>query len=151
MAQRVGRVIAPLFHDRGTSRGWAVSSTPRPYFAPGKDSVPILQEVGWAPGPVRKGGKSRPNEFDPRTVQSVVSRYTNWATWPTFERVPEFKKGISIIKWRAYEAEGITVMKNNLTRERRLLIKKSSFISVRKIAKIESYIWVVLGFRPEVN
>jgi len=43
------------------------------------------------------------------------------------------------------------VMKNNLTRERRLLIKKSSFISVRKIAKIESYIWVVLGFRPEVN
>ena len=26
---------------------------------PGKDPVPILQEVGWAPGPVWRGGKSR--------------------------------------------------------------------------------------------
>ena len=37
-----------------------VSSTPRPYFTPGKDPVPIVQEAGWAPGPVWKGGKSRP-------------------------------------------------------------------------------------------
>ena len=30
--------------------GW---STPRPgCFSPGKDPVPILEEVGWAPGPV---------------------------------------------------------------------------------------------------
>jgi len=28
---------------------------------PGKDSVPISQETGWAPGPVWKGGKSRPH------------------------------------------------------------------------------------------
>ena len=27
---------------------------------PGKTRVPILQEAGWAPGPVWKGGKSRP-------------------------------------------------------------------------------------------
>jgi len=27
----------------------------------GKDPVPILQEAGWAPGPVWKGGKSRPH------------------------------------------------------------------------------------------
>jgi hypothetical protein len=26
---------------------------------PGKDPVPILQEAGWAPGPVWTGGKSR--------------------------------------------------------------------------------------------
>ena len=38
-----------------------VSSTPRPHFTPGKDPVPILQEAGWAPGPVRTGGKSRPH------------------------------------------------------------------------------------------
>jgi hypothetical protein len=38
-----------------------VSSTPRPHFTPGKDPVPILQEVGWAPGPVWTGGKSRPH------------------------------------------------------------------------------------------
>jgi len=60
MAQRVGRGIALLFHDRGTRRGWVVSSTPRPHFTPGKDPIPILQEIGWAPGPAWKGGKSRP-------------------------------------------------------------------------------------------
>ena len=61
VAQRVGRGIAPLFLDRGTIRGWVVSSTSRPHFTPGKDPVPILQEAGWAPGPVWKGGKSRPH------------------------------------------------------------------------------------------
>jgi len=60
VAQRVGRGIALLFHDRGPRRGWVVSSTPRPHFTPGKDPVPILQEAGWAPGPVWAGGKSRP-------------------------------------------------------------------------------------------
>jgi len=50
---------ALLFHDRGTRRGWVVSSTPRPHFTPGKDPVPFLQEAGWAPGPVGTGEKSR--------------------------------------------------------------------------------------------
>ena len=36
-----------------------VSSTPRPYFTPGKGPVPILQEAGWAPGPVWARGKPR--------------------------------------------------------------------------------------------
>jgi len=61
VVQRVGRGIALLFHDRGTRRGWVVSSTPRPHFNPGKDPVPILQEAGWVPGPVWTGGKSRPH------------------------------------------------------------------------------------------
>ena len=61
VAQGVGRGIALLFHDRGTRRGWVVSSTPRPHFTTGKPSVPILQEAGWTPGPVRTGGKSRPH------------------------------------------------------------------------------------------
>jgi hypothetical protein len=52
VAQRVGRGVALLFHDHGTRRGWGVSVTPRPYFTPGKDPVPIVQEAGWAPGPV---------------------------------------------------------------------------------------------------
>ena len=59
MAQRVGRGIALLFHDRGTRRGLVVSSTPRPHFTPGKDPVPFVQEAGWAPGLVWTGGKSR--------------------------------------------------------------------------------------------
>ena len=29
---------------------------------PGKDPVPIVQEAGWAPGPVWAGGKSRPHQ-----------------------------------------------------------------------------------------
>ena len=58
--QRVGRGIALLFHDRGTRKGCVVSSTPRPYFTPGKEPVHIVQEAVWAPGPVWTGGKSRP-------------------------------------------------------------------------------------------
>ena len=38
-----------------------VSITPRPHFTPGEDSVPILQEAGWAPEPVWTGGKFRPH------------------------------------------------------------------------------------------
>ena len=38
-----------------------VSSTPRPHFTLRKDPVPILQEAGWAPGPVWTGGKFRPH------------------------------------------------------------------------------------------
>jgi len=61
VAQRVGRYIPLFFHDRGTRTGWVVSNTPRPYFTPGKDPVPILQEAGSAPGPVWTGGKSSPH------------------------------------------------------------------------------------------
>jgi len=72
VAQRMGRGIAPLFHDRGTRRGWVVSSTPRPHFIPGKDPVPILQEAWWAPGPVWTGGKYRPHR------DSIPDRPAQW-------------------------------------------------------------------------
>jgi hypothetical protein len=42
----------------GTRRGWGVSVTPRPLFIPGKDSVPIVQEAGWAPRPVWTGAEN---------------------------------------------------------------------------------------------
>ena len=61
VARRVGRGIALLFHDCCTRRGWVVSSTPRLHFTTGKDPVPIVQEAGWAPGPVWTGWKSRPH------------------------------------------------------------------------------------------
>ena len=38
-----------------------VSNTPRPHFTPGKEPVSVLQEGGWAPGPVWTDGKSRPH------------------------------------------------------------------------------------------
>jgi len=51
---------------------------------PGKDPVPIVQEAGWASGPVWTGAENlAPPGFDPRTVQPVGSRYTDYATWPT--------------------------------------------------------------------
>ena len=86
VAQRVGRGIALLFHDHGSRRGWVVSSTPWPHFTPRKDPVPILQEAGWAPGLVWTGGKSRPHR-DSIPDHPAHSRYTDWATRPTFTTV----------------------------------------------------------------
>ena len=57
-AHRGSRSIAILFLDSGTRRGWGVSVTPRPHFTSGKDPVPIVQEAGWAPGPVWTGGEN---------------------------------------------------------------------------------------------
>ena len=75
LAQRVGRGTAQLFHDRGTRWGWVVSNTPRPLFTPRKEPVPIVQEAGWAPGPVWTGGKSLPqrDSIPDRPARSSVT------------------------------------------------------------------------------
>jgi hypothetical protein len=57
-AHKGSRAIALLFHDHGTRRWWGVSVTPQPLFTPGKDPVPIVQEAGWAPGPVWTGAEN---------------------------------------------------------------------------------------------
>jgi hypothetical protein len=50
--------------------GWSASHPGR--FTPGKDLVRIVQEAGWAPGPVCTCAKNlAPPGFDPRTVQSL--------------------------------------------------------------------------------
>ena len=59
-AHRGSRGIALPFLDHGTRRGWGVSVTPLPFFNPGRDPVPIVQEAGWAPGPVWAGKISCP-------------------------------------------------------------------------------------------
>ena len=54
----------------------------------GKDAVPIVQEAGWAPGPVWTGAENLappPPGFDPRTVQPVASRYTDWTIAAEFQ------------------------------------------------------------------
>ena len=56
-AHRGSRGIALPFHD-GTRKGWVVSVTPRPLSTPGKVPVPIVQEAGWAPGPVWTGAEN---------------------------------------------------------------------------------------------
>jgi len=82
VAQRVGRSIALLFHDCGTRMGWVVSSTSRPHFTPGKDPVPIVRRVV---GSQERSGRVEnivPTGIRSRTVQPVVSCYTDWATGP---------------------------------------------------------------------
>jgi hypothetical protein len=53
-----GLYSCALFLDLGTRRGWGVSVTPRPYFTPDKDPVPIVQEAVWTPGPVWIGAEN---------------------------------------------------------------------------------------------
>ena len=46
--------------------GDGVSVAPRPFFTPWKDPVPIVQEAGWAPGPVWTGAEN----FAPTGIRS---------------------------------------------------------------------------------
>ena len=99
VAQRLGRGIALLFHDRGTRRGWAVSSTPRPHFSPGKDPAPILQEAGWAPGPVWTDGKSRPPPRDSipdRPARSSVAIPTELPGPPQYDYIDKICNWLAI-------------------------------------------------------
>ena len=78
------RGIALPFKDHGIWREWGVRVTHRPLFTPGKDPVPIVQEAGWAPGPVWTGAEKLATPgLDPLIVQPVASRYTDYATRPT--------------------------------------------------------------------
>ena len=61
MAQRVGRGIALLLHDRGTRRGVSSQQHASAALYSREGPVPILQEAGWDPGPVWTGGKPRPH------------------------------------------------------------------------------------------
>jgi hypothetical protein len=69
--------IAQLFLNLGTRSGQHHAPA---VFTPGKGPVPIVQEAGWAPEPVWIGAENlAPPGFDPRTFQSVASRYTDYA------------------------------------------------------------------------
>ena len=81
VAQRVGRGIALLFHDRGTRRRWVFSSTPRPQFTPGKDPVPILQEAGWARGPSGRAENLVSTGIRSRAVQAVAQSLYRLSYW----------------------------------------------------------------------
>ena len=60
-----------------------VNATPRSLYSPERDSVPIVQEAGWAPGPVWTGAENLVSTgIRSRTVQPVASRYTDY-TIPT--------------------------------------------------------------------
>ena len=65
-AHGASRGTALPFHDHGTRREWVVSVTHRPLFIPGKETVTIVQEAGWAPGPVWTGAEN----LDPTGIRS---------------------------------------------------------------------------------
>ena len=44
------------------------------------DLVPIVQDAGWAQGPVWMGAENlAPLRFDPQTFQPILSLYTDYA------------------------------------------------------------------------
>ena len=130
-AHRGTRGIALLFLDHGTRRGWRVSVTPRPFFTPGKDPVPLYRRLG---GPQGQSGQVRkispPPGFDSLIVQPVASRYTVYATRPTiyYMRLTTLKSH-SIVYWNILQ---------NIEPETRS-------ISVSK------YLCVISGFSSEVG
>ena len=90
--QRGSRGIALPCHGHGTRRWWRVGVTPRTLFTPGKEPVPIVQKTGRAPGPVWTGAENlAPSGFHPRGIQPIVSRYTDYATRPTWQHIDSLR------------------------------------------------------------
>jgi len=85
VAQRVGRGIALLFHDRGTRRGEWPAARPGRTLPPGKTRYPFYRRLGGLQGRSGWAENVVPTAIRSRTVQPVVSRYTSCATRPTTE------------------------------------------------------------------
>ena len=49
---------------------------------PGKTRYPLYRRLGGPQGQSGRAEDLAPPGFDPRTIQSIVSHYTDWATWP---------------------------------------------------------------------
>ena len=79
-AHRGSRGVALPFHDHGTRRGEGSASRHGRSLLPGKNRYPLRRRLG---GPQGRFGQVRkislPQGFDPRTVQTVASHYTDWA------------------------------------------------------------------------
>ena len=60
---------------------WAVDTTPRPHYTPGKTKHPLYRGGCWGytAGLDRQRKSRPPAEIDHRTVQPVASRYTDYA------------------------------------------------------------------------
>jgi len=84
-----------------TALEWGEGSASRPSCSlpPGKTRYPLYRRLGepqGRSGQVRK--ISPPPGFDPRTVQPVVSRYTDYATRPTEQDQLAYKLEIEVRK-----------------------------------------------------
>ena len=84
VAQRVGRGIAILFHDLGTRRGERSAARPGRTLPPGKTRYPLYRRLVGLQCRSERAENFVPTGIRSRTVQPVVSRYTDWATRPTY-------------------------------------------------------------------
>jgi hypothetical protein len=86
VAQKVGRGIAYSSKTAALEGGEGSASCPGCTLPRGKTQYPLYTRLG---GPQGRSGWAEnlalPG-FDPRTIQPVVSRYTDWATRPTHIR-----------------------------------------------------------------
>ena len=84
-----------------------VSSTPRPHFTPGKEPVPIVQDAGWAPGPVWTGGKSRRHRdsIPDRPARSSVAIPTELPRPTTLILVFDYNQNQLVISLNATEVD----------------------------------------------
>ena len=91
-AHRGNRDIAILSLDHGTRRGEGSASRPGRSLPPGKTRYLLYRRLG---GPQGQSGHVRkispPPGFDPRTIQPVASRYTDYATRLLWTGVEEEK------------------------------------------------------------
>jgi len=88
MAHRGSRGIALPSLDHRIEGGEKSASRPGRFLPTEKTQYPLYRRLG---GPQGRSGQVRntspPPGFDPRTVQPVASRYTDYATRPTRTRV----------------------------------------------------------------
>jgi len=87
-AHRERRGLGLLFLDHGTRRGKGLASRPGRSLPLEKTRYPLHRRLG---GPQGRSGQVRkispPPGFDPRTIQPLASRCTDYATWPTAEDI----------------------------------------------------------------
>ena len=77
---------------------WSAARSSRT-LPPGKTRYPFYRRLG---GPQRRSGRAEnlvPTGIRSRTVQSIVSRYTEWATGPTWTPVPNINEPDSALQW----------------------------------------------------
>jgi len=96
--------------------------------------APIVQEVGWVPESVWTGAENfAPPGFDPRTVQPVTSRYTDYATRPTY-------KYIRIVKIYKYTFQTIRYKQQILNITAAYLYCPESFRQNKSLVKHACYV-----------
>ena len=64
-------------------RGEWSAARPSRTLPPGKNRYPLYRRLGGPQGLSGRAQNLAPPEFDPWTIQPVVSRYSDWATRPT--------------------------------------------------------------------